>query len=216
LTVELRDVHRQFGRKRVLRGVNLEVAPGSSVVLKGANGAGKTTLLRLIATLLRPSSGTGHVCGHALRGSGDRIREHVSYVSARGTLYDDLTAAENLQFSARMCGAHADDSRIDELLSLAGLESARDFRVRTFSTGMRRRLSIASLRLRPVDLALMDEPYSGLDPEGVQMVDRLIAGLLDQGTTVMVATHLEGEATRQATETYAIRDGRLEMIRAGS
>lgn len=190
------------------------MAPGTTVVLKGANGAGKTTLLRLVATLLRPSSGSGQVCGHAL-GSGDRIREHVSFVSSRGTLYDDLTAAENLRFSARMCGAHADDSRIEDLLNLAGLGGTRDLRVRTFSTGMRRRLSIASLRLRHVQLALMDEPYSGLDPDGIRMVDRLVADLLDQGTTVMVATHLEGEATRKATETYAIRDGRLEAIGSG-
>lgn len=194
----------------------MSVAPGTTVVLKGANGAGKTTLLRVVATLLRPSSGSGHVCGHSLAGSGDKIREHVSFISARGTLYDDLTAAENLQFSARMCGAHIDDSRIDDLLSLAGLEPARDLRVRTFSTGMRRRLSIVSLRLRPVQLALMDEPYSGLDTEGVRMVDRLIADLLDQGTTVMVATHLEGEATRQATEAYVIDGGRLEQIASDS
>ena len=79
---------------------------------------------------------------------------------------------------------------------------------------MRRRLSLASLRLRPVDLALMDEPYSGLDPEGIRMVDGLIGDLLDRGTTVMVATHLAGEATRLATATYAIRNGRLEPVEA--
>ena len=182
------------------------------MVLKGANGAGKTTLLRLVATLLRPTSGTGRVCGYSLADSGDRIREHVGYVSARGTLYDDLTAAENLMFAGRLCGAGADDARIDDLLAMAGLEAARDLRVRTFSTGMRRRLSIASLGLRRVNLALMDEPYSGLDTDGRAMVDRLIADLLGQGTTVMVATHLEGEATRRATDSYAIRDGRLEPI----
>lgn len=198
----------------MLRGVDLTVAPGTSVVLKGANGAGKTTLLRLIATLIRPSSGTGSVCGHPLARSGDRIRDHVSYLSARGTLYDDLTAAENLVFAAKLCDVRLDDSRIDELLVGAGLETARDLRVRAFSTGMRRRLSLAGLRLRPVDLALMDEPYSGLDTEGMRMVDGLIGDLLNRGTAVIVATHLAGDATRRATDTYAIRDGRLEQVEA--
>jgi len=198
----------------VLRGIDLAVASGTSVILKGANGAGKTTLLRLIATLIRPSSGTGYVCGHPLASSGDRIREHVSYLSARGTLYEDLTAAENLLFAAKLCGVRLDDSRIDELLADAGLGTTRDLRVRAFSTGMRRRLSLASLRLRPVDLALMDEPYSGLDSDGMLMVDGLIRDLLDRGTTVIVATHLAGEATRRATDTYVIRDGRLERVEA--
>ncbi|MDH3298673.1 MAG: ATP-binding cassette domain-containing protein, partial [Gemmatimonadota bacterium] len=101
VAVELRDVHQRFGRKRVLRGIDLSVEPGSSVVLTGANGAGKTTLLRVVATLLKPTSGTGSICGLPL-GEGDRIREHVGYVSSRGTLYDDLTAAENLRFTARL------------------------------------------------------------------------------------------------------------------
>lgn len=198
----------------MLRGIDLTIAPGTSVVLKGANGAGKTTLLRIIATLIRPSSGSGFVCGHPLAGSGDRIREHVCYLSARGTLYDDLTAAENLVFAAKLCGVRLDDARIDELLADAGLGTARDLRVRAFSTGMRRRLSLAGLRLRPVDLALMDEPYSGLDSDGIRMVDGLISDLLACGTTVIVATHLAGEATRLATDTYAIRDGRLERVEA--
>ncbi|MFQ5529145.1 MAG: heme ABC exporter ATP-binding protein CcmA [Gemmatimonadota bacterium] len=206
--VELRGVHQRFGRKRVLRGVDLSVARGSSVVLTGANGSGKTTLLRVVATLLRPSSGAGSVCGLPLN-QGDRIREHVGYVSSRGTLYDDLTAAENLRFAARLTGASAPAGRIDELLDMAGLTGARDQRVRTYSTGMRRRLSLTTLRLRPLDLVLMDEPYSGLDTEGMAMVDRMVGEFLGVGATVLLATHLEGEATRRATAGYRIEDGRL-------
>lgn len=208
MAVELRDVHQRFGRKRVLRGIDLSVEPGSSVVLTGANGAGKTTLLRVVATLLKPTSGTGSICGLPL-GEGDRIREHVGYVSSRGTLYDDLTAAENLRFTARLMGARSSDQRIDGLLEEAGLARARDQRVRTYSTGMRRRLSLAALRLRPLDLVLMDEPYSGLDTEGMSMVDRMVGEFLHAGTTVILATHQAGEATRLATAGYLIEHGRL-------
>jgi len=184
------------------------VPQGTSVVLTGANGSGKTTLLRVVATLLRPTSGTGSVCGLPL-GEGDRIREHIAYVSSRGTLYDDLTAVENLQFTARLTGATAPVHRIDELLESAGLLAARDQRIRTYSTGMRRRLSLSALRLRPLDLVLMDEPYSGLDTEGMTMVDRMIEEFLRAGSTVIVATHLSGDATRRATARYRIEDGRL-------
>lgn len=196
--------------------MDFTVAAGSSVVLTGANGAGKTTLLRLVATLLRPSSGTGTVCGLPLDGAADRIRERVGYLSSRGTLYDDLTAAENLRFVSRLTGASALDSTIDDLLSRAGLSKARSQRVRTYSTGMRRRLSLTTLRLRPLELVLMDEPYSGLDTDGMSMVDRMVKEFLDVGTTVVIASHQDGEATRQATETYRIHDGRLMSVGAGS
>ncbi|TFG66242.1 MAG: heme ABC exporter ATP-binding protein CcmA [Gemmatimonadales bacterium] len=213
--VELRDVYRRFSRKRVLRGVDFTVATGSSVVLTGANGAGKTTLLRILATLLRPSSGTGTICGLPLSSAGDRIRERVGYLSSRGTLYDDLTAAENLRFTARLTGAPSQDGTIDDLLSAAGLSQARSQRVRTYSTGMRRRLSLTALRLRPLELVLMDEPYSGLDTDGMSMVDHMVGEFLKVGTTVIIASHQVGEATRQATRTYRIHDGRLLPVGAG-
>jgi ABC-type multidrug transport system ATPase subunit len=193
----------------------LRVASGSSVVLTGANGSGKTTLLRLVATLLRPSSGTGMICGLPLDSAGDRIRERVGYLSARGTLYDDLTAPENLRFAARLGGAPASDARIADLLNEAGLREARYQRVRTYSTGMRRRLSLTALRLRPLELVLMDEPYAGLDTEGKRMVDRMVVEFLNADTTVIIASHQFGDATRQATETYRICDGRLVLVEAG-
>ncbi len=184
-------------------------------MLTGANGSGKTTLLRLVATLLRPSSGTGTVCGLPLGSAGDRIRDRIGYVSTRGTLYDDLTAPENLRFAARLNGAPASDARIADLLKGAGLKEARNQRVRTYSTGMRRRLSLTVLRLRRLELVLMDEPYSGLDTEGMKMVDRMVGEFLDSGTTVIIASHQSGDATRQATQTYRIEDGRLVLVQAG-
>ena len=130
-------------------------------------------------------------------------------------MYDDLTASENLLFAARLTGAHAPDSRIDGLLTAAGLAKAQNQRVRTFSTGMRRRLSLTALLLRPLELVLMDEPYSGLDTEGMRMVDRMVREFLNAGTTVIIASHQDGEATRQATDTYRIEAGRLMSVGAG-
>ena len=208
-------MHRRFGRKRVLRGIDLSVEPGTSLVLTGANGAGKTTLLRIVATLLRPSSGEGSVGGLSLAGDGDRIRARTAYVSARGFVYDDLTAAENLRFAGRLAGHPVASDTVDTLLATVGLPRAADQTVRTFSTGMRRRLALVTLLLRPIHLALLDEPYAGLDTEGIALVDRMVEHLLAAGTTVILASHQAGEATRRAGRALRLEDGRLVEERTG-
>lgn len=181
-------------------------------MLVGSNGAGKTTLLRIIATLLRPSRGDGTVDGLSIRDEGDQIRARSAYVSARGFVYDDLTAAENLRFGARLAGASLTEARVGDLLGEVGLGHVADQTVRTFSTGMRRRLALAGLRLRPLRLALIDEPYAALDDEGMALVDRLVMDLVDGGTTVILASHQSGEATRRATRTLRIDEGRLVEV----
>lgn len=193
----------------MLRGVDLTIEPGTSLVLTGANGAGKTTLLRIVATLLKPSSGEGTVLGLSLAEDPERIRAATGFVSARGFAYDDLTAAENLRFAARLVDRPLSNEQITGLLVGVGLARAGEQTVRTFSTGMRRRLALASLRLRPLRLALLDEPYAGLDLDGIALVDRLVGELVASGTTVVVASHQSGEATRRATRALRIEDGRL-------
>lgn len=207
--MELRGLHRRFGRKRVLRGIDLTVSSGTSLVLSGANGAGKTTLLRIVATLLKPSAGEGTVNGMSLARDGELIRAGTAYVSARGFVYDDLTAAENLRFASRLCGRPAPEDGIGDLLAGVGLAGAGEQTARTFSTGMRRRLALATLRLRPLRLALLDEPYAGLDDDGVTLVDRIVEDLLAAGTTVILASHQAGEATRRASRALRIEQGRL-------
>lgn len=207
--MELCDLHRWFGRKRVLRGIDLTVEAGTSLVLTGANGAGKTTLLRIVATLLKPSSGGGTVDGLSLADDGETIRARTTYVSTRGFVYDDLTAAENLRFAARLVHRPVAREVVADLLATVGLAGAADQTVRTFSTGMRRRLALASLRLRPLRVALLDEPYAGLDTDGIALVDGMVEDLLTTGTTVILASHQSGEATRRASRALRIENGRL-------
>ena len=190
---------------------------GSSVVLTGANGAGKTTLMRLVATLLRPSSGTGTICGLPLDGGADRIRERVGYLSSRGTLYDDLTAAENLRFATRLMGGHAQDDRIDDLLNGAGLLKARNQRVRTYSTGMRRRLSLTALRLRPLELVLMDEPLGALDKQLREHMQYEIKHIHENlGITVVYVTHDQSEALTMSDRVAVFNDGVIQQLSAPS
>lgn len=181
-------------------------------MLTGDNGAGKTTLLRILATLLRPSSGQATIDGFSVADDADRIRAHLAYVSARGFVYGDLTAIENLRFAARMTGVRASDAELREILESVGLGEAMEQPARSYSTGMRRRLALSALELRTPGLALIDEPYAGLDTGGMALVDRMIAELLASGTTVVLASHQDGEATRRADRTMRLVDGRLLEI----
>ena len=196
----------------MLRGIDLTVPSGSCLVLTGDNGAGKTTLLRILATLLRPSSGRVKIDGLPLASEADSIRGRLAYVSARGSVYDDLTAVENLRFTGRLTGVDVSEDGLSGILESVGLGKATEQPVRSFSTGMRRRLALSVFRLRPVRLALIDEPYAALDADGMAIVDRMVADLLAAGTTVILASHQAGEATRRADRTMRVVDGRLQEV----
>lgn len=207
--VELVGFSKRFGWNRVLRGIDLRVERGTTLALVGPNGAGKTTLLKCLATLLHPSDGHGTVCGFDLRREASAIRERVGLVTVRGYVYDDLTAEENLRFSARMSGLKLGREEYRAALARVGLERVADQRVRTFSTGMRKRVVLAQIRIRPLELALLDEPYSGLDTQGMALVDEFVREFRSEGTTVVIASHQAGEATRAAEQTLILKDGKL-------
>lgn len=208
--LRLRGLSKRFGRRWALREVDLELPRGAFLALLGPNGAGKTTLLRVLATLLKPTSGDAEVLGLPVRQGADEIRRRAGLLTADGFLYDDLTAAENLRFAALMSGDRPDRAAHEALLARVGLSDAADVRVRAFSTGMRRRLELARLLLRRPELVLMDEPYVSLDEEGVALVDRTFRELRERGATVVFASHQRDEARRVADRAVVLRRGRVE------
>lgn len=179
---------RGFGDRWALAGVNVRVRPGSSLLLAGHNGAGKTTLLRILAGLLRPTSGTLSVGGvdpaRDLRGA----RRKVALLAHQGQHYLDLSAAENLAVAARLLGRPL--SEVPALLGRVGLADRADDAVRTFSAGMRKRLAFARILLQDPAVVLLDEPWGQLDPAGFRFVDRLLTELCEAGKAVVLATHL--------------------------
>ncbi len=206
--LRLWGVSRRFGPRWALRDIDLEVPRGAAVALVGPNGAGKTTLLRVLATLLRPSRGEVEVLGRSARRDGDEIRRRLALLTASGFLYDELTGRENLRFGTLMTGRAPDRRAIDGALERVGLAGAADLRVRAYSTGMRKRLELARLFLRPVELLLLDEPYASLDREGVALVDRFLARFRESGGTLLLASHGEGDAERAADRVVRLRGGR--------
>jgi heme exporter protein A len=174
-----RGLERRFGAKRVLRGLDLDVARGAFVVVTGANGSGKTTLLRLVAGLAAPTAGELAV---------DADRAELGYLGHEPLVYRELTALENLALYARLYRVPESRERIGMLLERFGLWDVRNERSGTYSRGMLQRLALCRALLHDPTLLLLDEPFSGLDAEGAELLDREL--LERRGhATFLVATH---------------------------
>lgn len=193
LAIEARGLVKQFGGRRALDGLDLELPQGAFLSIFGPNGAGKTTLLRELALLARPTGGELRILGVDALEEPDALRSRIGLISHKSMLYGDLTARENLAFFASLYGLEGPeaDARIDELLRLVELDHRANDCAHTFSRGMQQRLSIARALINDPELVLLDEPYSGLDPHAAELFDRLIARVRDGRTFVMVSHDLE-------------------------
>ena len=210
--IQVQNLVKSFGPRTALAGVDLSVEAGEFVTLVGPNGAGKTTLLRILATLTRPTSGTLHIAGLGLAQAGEEVRRRIGFLSHRTLLYGDLTAEQNLNFYARMYDLDEldrDRTRVTGLLEQVGLAARRHDLVRTFSRGMQQRLSVARAVLHRPQVLLLDEPYTGLDPNAAQVLTDLLAELAGEGCTVLLTTHnLERGLTASRRVVVLVR-GRL-------
>jgi heme exporter protein A len=207
--IETDALCKRYGYRRVLDGIDLRVKPGEFVVLFGPNGVGKSTLIRILCTLTRPSAGRAAVMGHDVLEDPDAVRAAIGVVAHSTYLYEDLTAEENVRFYLRLRGATGIGPRTLEALKATGLESVRRQRVRTFSLGMKKRLCIAKIVAHPPRLLLLDEPYSGLDEQGVGMLNRFLWTLKAEGATIFMATHFREQGVATGDRLLYLRDGRL-------
>lgn len=189
--IETKKLTEVFGDRKALDKVSIEVPEGAFLSIFGPNGAGKTTLVRTLATLSRATSGTALVAGFDAKEEPDKVREHIGLISHNPMLYPDLTAMENLMFTAQLYGVVNAEERVRELLRAVELDHRRFDVVRTFSRGMTQRLSIARALMNDPDVVFLDEPYAGLDPHAVEIFDGLIEQLRDGRTFIMVSHDLQ-------------------------
>ena len=207
--VSVRGLEKSYRDHAVLRGVDLELAPGDIVALLGSNGAGKTTLVRILATLLAADGGSATVAGADVTDHPAEVRAAISLTGQFAAVDEVLTARENLVLVARL--RHQPDARgvAAELLDRFRLSDAADRRVAAFSGGMRRRLDLAMSLVGAPPVVLLDEPTTGLDPEARLEVWRAVRELADSGTTVLLTTqHLE-EAEQLAHRIAVLHEGRI-------
>ncbi len=185
--VEARALRRDFGEVPALRDVSLRLEAGQTLVVLGPNGAGKSTLLRMVATLLRPTTGELTVLGADLPRGAWKARGRIGYLGHDPLLYRDLTLAEALHFHARLHEVDDPAGRIAELLDAVGLGRRRDQPVRTLSAGQLQRAAVCRCVLHRPALLLLDEPGSHLDPAGWDTVQPLLGPAA--GVTRLVVTH---------------------------
>ncbi len=190
--IETENLTKSFGVRRVLRGIDIKVAKGESVVIVGPNGAGKTTLIKIMATIMKPTSGRLRVNGLSPEESAEEIRRSIGAITHQTFLYGALTARENLEFYGRLYDVPRLQERIEELAALVGITPRLHDRVGTFSRGMQQRLSIARAMLHRPSIMLLDEPETGLDQQASLVLrDALRAGSSERPSIVLTTHNLE-------------------------
>jgi heme exporter protein A len=189
--LEVRGLTRAFGVRKALDDVSFELPEGAFLSIFGPNGAGKTTLVKVLTTLLNPSGGTAKVLGLDVVADAMEMRSRIGLISHNPLLYPDLTAEENLLFFAEMYGIDKPHVRVAELLEAVELDHRKLDLTRTFSRGMLQRLSIARALLHRPEVLFLDEPYSGLDPHAVEILDGLIAQIRGSHTFVTISHDLD-------------------------
>jgi heme exporter protein A len=226
--IEACGLGKNFGAMPVLRSVDLRVEAGGAAIVTGVNGAGKSTLIRLLAALSEPSAGRAMLFGEEARSLSAEKRRRLGLVTHQSFLYRELTARENLEFYGSLYGMRSARSAADRWLERVGLVAAADERVRGLSRGMEQRLSLARAMIADPDVLLMDEPFAGLDSQGVSIGVDLIKEAVARGCAVLITAHgpagieglesqrLELNRGRLAVVKQETRTGRLRSLFGGS
>lgn len=206
------EVAKQFrDGTRALDGLSLAIPRGSVYGLLGPNGAGKTTLIRILATLLRPGSGTARVAGFDVAREPAQVRDRIGLAGQFAAVDDHLTGRENITMIGRLYGLSRRDARLrtEDVLGRIHLEEAAGRQVKTYSGGMRRRIDLAASLIGRPQVLFLDEPTTGVDPASRQDLWQLVRDLAAEGTTVLLTTQYLDEADQLADRIAVIDHGRL-------
>jgi ABC-2 type transport system ATP-binding protein len=188
--IEVNNVSKQFNHREILKEVSFTIKEGTIIGLLGPNGAGKTTIIRLLNGVIEAASGTMKVMDFDPQLYGDEIRKRVGIVTESASLYHDMTAWDNLVFFSKIYGRH-DTKRITHLLKQFDMLSFKDQLVGSFSTGMKKRISLAKALLHKPRILFLDEPTNGLDPEGINEVIRYLHKVnQEEGVTILICSHV--------------------------
>ncbi len=195
--IEAKDLVREFGAFRAVDGVSFQVAPGEIFGLLGANGAGKTTVIKMLTGILAPTAGNGNVAGADMHHSGREIKERIGYMSQAFSLYQDLTAEQNIRLYAGIYGVHSSDiaKRISWIMDVTSLQGHERHLAGSLPMGMRQRLALGCALIHSPGILFLDEPTSGVDPIGRRHFwDMIFQISRNEGVALLVTTHYMSEA----------------------
>jgi lantibiotic transport system ATP-binding protein len=206
MIVELSQLEKRFAGIHAVRGINMQVQARQIYGFLGPNGAGKTTTIRMMLGLIRPSSGQVRVFGENLSPQASR---RIGAIVETPSAYSHLTGKENLEITRTML--NAPKANLEKVLALVGLTDAKDRVVRSYSLGMKGRLSLAAALLNDPELLILDEPTNGLDPQGIREVRDFIRGLPSMGITVLLSSHNLAEIEQIATHVGIVANGKMRF-----
>ncbi|MDP9145626.1 MAG: ABC transporter ATP-binding protein [Actinomycetota bacterium] len=209
--IRLEQLTKRYGAFTAVQGVDLEIPRGTLYGFLGPNGAGKTTTMRMIAGILRPTSGRVEVAGVDVVSDPIRAKAHLGFIPDRPYVYDKLSGAEFLRFVAALYGQDGleIERRIDELLELFELSRWKDELTETYSHGMRQKLIISSALVHRPSVIVVDEPMVGLDPRSAHLLKQIFRHFVDRGGTVLMSTHTLEVAEAMCDRIAIIQGGRI-------
>jgi ABC-2 type transport system ATP-binding protein len=207
--IELRGLRKQYGDFCAVDGLDLTVESGDIYGFLGPNGAGKSTTIRMLMSLIAPTSGTISVFGQSILTHRESILRRIGAIVERPDFYNYLSARHNLELLGRMSGADVSRRNLLRVLGIVGLDHRAESKVKTFSHGMKQRLGIAQALLHEPDLIVLDEPTTGLDPQGMKDIRDLILSLrADHGKTIFLSSHILPEVELTANRMIVINRGK--------
>jgi len=207
--IKLVNLTKLYGKLTAVNGINLEVAQGEVFGFLGPNGAGKTTTIKMMAGLLRPTSGSALIGGYDVQQKPLKAKFITGFIPDRPFLYEKLTATEFMHFVAKLYDMNNPKTRISELLGLFGLSEWADELVENFSHGMKQRLVMASSLLHKPQVLVVDEPMVGLDPRGARLVKDIFKDLASTGVTIFMSTHTLEIVEQMCTRVAIINRGSI-------
>jgi ABC-2 type transport system ATP-binding protein len=212
--IAARGLTKRYGAATVVDGIDFDVAKGEIFGLLGPNGAGKTTTILMMLGLTDVSGGDIRVLDHDPARDPLAVKRRVGYLPDQVGFYDNLTAFDNLVYTARLMGIPAQerDRRITDALGRVRLSDVAERHVRTFSRGMRQRLGLAEILMKRAEIAILDEPTSGLDPQAIVEFLEMIHGLKREGVTVLLSSHLLAQVQRMCDRVALFQNGRIVLM----
>jgi ABC-2 type transport system ATP-binding protein len=211
ITVEIKDLHMNYGEKEVLKGINLEIHKGEIIGYIGTNGAGKSTTIKIILGIVNGYSGVVKVLGRDISKETIEYKRKIGYVPEVAEIYDNLTAREYLTFIGELYGLEyaVAEEKSERLMRVFAIADAFDSRINSYSKGMKQKVLIIASLLHNPDILFLDEPLSGLDANSVMVVKEILSMLSRQGKTIFYSSHIMDVVERISNRIILINNGQI-------